>query len=99
MGALPRKFLPRTAPVSPNPTAMICSLEKTHATKREAVAMLAEIVQKITETEWMAATVHRVHMDPHELYEVVKVGNRWHIKATAQHLKAAKALKPNGYGV
>jgi hypothetical protein len=78
---------------------MICSLEKTHATKREATAMLAEIVQKITETEWMAATVHRVHMDPHELYEVVKVQRRWHIKATAQHLKAAKALKPGGYGV
>jgi hypothetical protein len=78
---------------------MICSLEKTHATKREATAMLAEIVQKITETEWMAATVHRVHMEPHELYEVVKVQRRWHIKATAQHLKAAKALKPGGYGV
>jgi len=80
-------------------TTMICSLEKTHATKREASAMLAEIVQKITETEWMAATVHRVHLDPHELYEVVKVRNRWHIKATAQHLKAAKALRPKGYGV
>ena len=78
---------------------MICSLEKTHATKREATAMLAEIVQKITETKWMAATVHRVHMEPHELYEVVKVQRRWHIKATAQHLKAAKALKPGGYGV
>jgi hypothetical protein len=78
---------------------MICSLEKTHATKREASAMLAEIVQKITETTWMAATVHRVHMEPHELYEVVKVRNRWHIKATAQHLRAAKALKLGGYGV
>ena len=78
---------------------MICSLEKTHATKREAVAMLAEIVQKITETTWMAATVHRVHMEPCELYEVVKIQRRWHIKATAQHLKAAKALKPKGYGV
>ena len=78
---------------------MICSLEKTHSTKRAAVAMLAEIVQKITETKWMAATVHRVHMEPCELYEVVKVGNKWHIKATARHLKAAKALKPKGYGV
>ena len=78
---------------------MICSLEKTHATKREAVAMLASIIEKIQETAWMAATVHRVHMDAHELYEVVKVGNKWHIKATARHLKAAKALKPKGYGV
>jgi hypothetical protein len=78
---------------------MICSLEKTHATKREATAMLAEIVQKISETTWMAATVHRVHMEPHELYEVVKVQRRWHIKATAQHLKAAKALSSRGYGV
>ena len=78
---------------------MICSLEKTHATKREATAMLASIIEKITETTWMSATVHRVNMDPHELYEVVKVGNRWHIKATDRHLKAAKALKPKGYGV
>jgi methylphosphotriester-DNA--protein-cysteine methyltransferase len=78
---------------------MICSLEKTHATKREATAMLASIIEKITETKWMAATVHRVHMDPHELYEVVKVRNRWHIRATAQHLQAAKALRPSGYGV
>ena len=78
---------------------MICSLEKTHATKREAIAMLAEIVERIHETEWMRETVERVGLDPLELYEVVKVRNRWHIKATAQHLKAAKALKPNGYGV
>ena len=78
---------------------MICSLEKTHATKREATAMLASIIEKITETTWMAATVHRVHMEPHELYEVVKVGNKWHIKATDRHIKAAKALKPKGYGV
>jgi hypothetical protein len=78
---------------------MICSLEKTHATKREATAMLTEIVEKIHETEWMRETVERVGLDPHELYEVVKVRNRWHIKATAQHLKAAKALRPNGYGV
>ena len=61
--------------------------------------MLDAIIEKITETTWMAATVHRVHMDPHELYEVVKVGNKGHIKATDRHLKAAKALKPKGYGV
>ena len=78
---------------------MICSLEKTHATKREATAMLTEIVEKIHETEWMRETVERVGLDPLELYEVVKVGNRWHIKATAQHLKAAKALRPKAYGV
>ena len=78
---------------------MICSLEKTHATKREATAMLASIIEKIQETTWMAATVHRVHMEPHELYEIVKIQRRWHIKATDRHLKAAKALKPKGYGV
>jgi methylphosphotriester-DNA--protein-cysteine methyltransferase len=78
---------------------MICSLEKTHSTKREAVAMLASIIEKITETKWMAATVHRVHMEPCELYEIVKIRNRWHIKATDRHIKAAKAMKPKGYGV
>ena len=61
--------------------------------------MLTEIVEKIHETEWMRETVKRVGLDPLELYEVVKVRNRWHIKATAQHLKAAKALRPKGYGV
>ena len=61
--------------------------------------MLDAIIEKITETTWMAATVHRVHMDPHELYEVVKVQRRWHIKATDRHIKAAKALKLKGYGV
>ena len=61
--------------------------------------MLDAIIEKIQETTWMAATVHRVHMEPCELYEIVKIRNRWHIKATAQHLKAARALKPKGYGV
>jgi len=78
---------------------MICSIEKTHATKREAVAMLAAIVEKIHKTEWMRETVECVGLDPLELYEVVKVLNRWHIKATAKHLKAAKAVMPKGYGV
>ena len=78
---------------------MICSLEKTHATKREATAMLTSIVERINETEWMALTVRRVGLDPLELYEIVKIGSKWHIKASAAHLAAAKALKPQGYGV
>ena len=78
---------------------MICSLETTHATKREATAMLVEIVARIHETDWMRETVQRVGLDPLELYEVVKVGRRWHIKATQAHLAAAKALRPKGYGV
>jgi len=78
---------------------MICYLEKTHPTKREAIAMLTEIVARIHETDWMRETVQRVGMDPLELYEVVKVGRRWHIKATQAHLAAAKALRPKGYGV
>ena len=52
------------------------SLEKLHATKREARAMLADIVERIYETEWMAATVERVGLDPLELYEVVKAGSK-----------------------
>ena len=78
---------------------MICSLEKTHATKREAAAMLTEIVERIHKTEWMRETVECVGLDPLELYEVVKAGSKWKIKATAKHLKAAKALRPKGYGV
>jgi hypothetical protein len=75
------------------------SLEKLHATKREATAMLTEIVERIHETEWMRETVQRVGVDPLELYEVVKQGSKWCIKATAAHLAAAKALRPKGYGV
>ena len=75
------------------------SLETTHATKRDATAMLTEIVARIHETEWMRETVQRVRMDPLEMYHVIKVGTRWHIKATPAHLAAAKALRPKGYGV
>jgi len=68
------------------------SLEKIHSTKREAVAMLAEIVERIHETEWMRETVERVGLDPLELYEVVKAGSKWKIKATAAHLEATQQL-------
>ena len=68
------------------------SLEKLHGTKREASAMLADIVERIHETEWMAATVERVGLDPLELYEVVKAGSKWRIKATAAHLEATQQL-------
>ena len=71
---------------------MICSLEKTHATKREASAMLAEIVERIHETDWMKETVERVGLDPLELYEVAKQGSKWRIKATAAHIEATQQL-------
>ena len=68
------------------------SLEKLHATKREASAMLADIVERIHETDWMAETVERVGLDPLELYEVVKAGSKWRIKATVAHLDATQQL-------
>jgi hypothetical protein len=76
---------------NPNQTTMI-SLEKLHATKREASSMLAEIVERIKETDWMKETVERVGLDPRELYEVVKAGSKWKIKATAAHLEATQQL-------
>ena len=54
--------------------------------------MLADIVERIHETEWMAATVERVGLDPLELYEIVKQGSKWRIKATAAHLEATQKL-------
>ena len=78
---------------------MICSLMKTHSTKREAVAMLAVIVGKINASPTMSATVKQAGLDPLELYAPIKIKSKWYIKATAQHLEAAKALRPNGYGV
>ena len=68
------------------------SLEKLHATKREAIAMLAEIVQRITETEWMCETAKGAKIDPDKMYEVVKQGSKWRIKATQQHLDATQNL-------
>ena len=68
------------------------SLEKTHATKREATAMLAAIVERIHETDWMKETVERVGLDPLELYEVAKQGSKWRIKATPAHIEATQQL-------
>ena len=68
------------------------SLEKLHATKREASAMLADIVERIHETDWMRETVERVGLDPLEMYEVVKAGCKWRIKATQAHLDATQQL-------
>jgi hypothetical protein len=68
------------------------SLEKLHATKREASAMLAEIVERIKETEWMRETAKRAGIDPVEMYEVVKQGSKWRIKATQAHLDATQQL-------
>ena len=68
------------------------SLEKLHGTKREASAMLADIVERIHETDWMVETVERVGLDPLEMYEVVKAGSKWRIKATAAHLEATQQL-------
>lgn len=68
------------------------SLEKLHATKREASWMLADIVERIHETDWMRETVERVGLDPLELYEIVKEGSKWRIKATQAHLDATQQL-------
>ena len=68
------------------------SLEKLHTTKREASAMLAEIVERMRETVWLRTTIDRVGLDPLEMYEVVKAGRKWRIKATAAHLDATQQL-------
>ena len=69
------------------------SLSKTHTTKREAVAMLAIIIDKIKESKSMSETVELAGIDPLDLYEAIKIGSFWYIKATDRHLKAAKALQ------
>ena len=69
------------------------SLSKTHATKREATAMLAVIVEKIKASPTMSATVQQAGIDPLELYAPIKIGSKWYIKATDKHLKSAKTLQ------
>jgi hypothetical protein len=54
--------------------------------------MLAEIVQRITETEWMRETAKRAKIDPDKMYEVVKHGSKWRIRATEIHLYATEQL-------
>ena len=68
------------------------SLEKLHTTKRDASAMLADIVERIHETEWMRETAKRAGIDPLNMYEVVRQGSKWRIKATAAHLEATQQL-------
>jgi hypothetical protein len=68
------------------------SLEKLHATKRAATWMLDQIVDKITRTEWMLETAKRAGIDPDKMYEVVKAGSKWRIKATQAHLTATQQL-------
>ena len=55
--------------------------------------MLAVIVGKIKASPTMSATVQQAGLDPLELYAPIKIGSKWYIKATAQHLQAAKALQ------
>jgi hypothetical protein len=74
-------------------------LGRTHARKREAVATLAIIVEEIKSSESMSKTVKLAGLDPSDLYEAIKIGSKWYIKATEKHLAAAKAVKPGGYGV
>ena len=68
------------------------SLEKLHTTKRDASAMLADIVERIHQTEWMRETAKRARIDPLNMYEVVRQGSKWRIKATQAHLDATQQL-------
>lgn len=78
---------------------MIHLLQTTHKTKRDAVAVLAIIIEKIKASESMNATTKQAGLDPSDLYEAIKIGDQWCIKATPAHLAAARALRPKGYGV
>lgn len=55
--------------------------------------MLAIIVGKINASPTMSATAQQAGLDPLELYEAIKIGSKWYVKATDKHLKAAKALQ------
>ena len=68
------------------------SLEKLHATKRDASEMLSDIVERIHQTEWMRETAKLAGIDPLNMYEVVRQGSKWRIKATQAHLDATQKL-------
>jgi hypothetical protein len=54
--------------------------------------MLVEIVERIHQTKWMRETVERAGLEPLQMYEVVKAGSKWLIKATPAHLTATQNL-------
>ena len=55
--------------------------------------MLAVIVGKIKASPTMSETVQQAGIDPLDLYEAIKIGSKWYVKATDKHLKTAKALQ------
>ena len=82
------------------PTPTRIDLDGLYKTRRDAVIMLTAIVGRIITTPWMAAAVKSAGLIPDDLYEVVKIGSKWRVKASAKHLTATHSNQYNtGYGI
>ena len=74
--------------------------EGVYKTRREALVMYEMILERIEKTPWMMEAVKANGLTLHELYRVVKVGNKWRVKASEKHLAATQArYKEMGYGI
>ena len=65
--------------------------DKIYTTKWQAEDDYARLIRTIIGCDWLCQTARHFKIPIHEMYEVVKIGNRqWNIKATPEHLKAIK---------
>lgn len=81
-------------------TSSKIDLDGLYKTRRDATIMLAAIVGRIIHTPWMVAAVKSAGLIPDDLYEVVKIGKKWRVKASAKHLTATCSTHYNtGYGI
>lgn len=81
-------------------TSSKIDLDGLYKTRRDATIMLAAIVGRIIHTPWMVAAVKSAGLIPDDLYEVVKIGKKWRVKASAKHLSATQdRRKEMEYGI
>lgn len=81
-------------------TSSRIDLDGLYKTRRDAMIMLTVIVGRIIHTPWMMAAVKSAGLIPGDLYEVVKIGSKWRVKASAKHLTATCSSHQNtGYEI
>lgn len=74
--------------------------EGIYKTRRDALVMYEMILERIEKTPWMMEAVKINGLTLAELYQVVKVGTKWRVQASAKHLAATKdRYREMGYGI
>ena len=64
---------------------------KIYTTKWQAEDDYFSLIRTIIGCDWLCQTARHLKIPIHEMYEVVKIGDRqWKIKATPEHLAATQ---------